>query len=307
MNTQKKPTIKHLTETKHNHIKSIWKEVLNTDYKLIHAYPTLDPTTNRRSGETILAARRDTYKKVTAIPRPSHIGDYISAATLTPYDGSPTIAISAYMPQLHTKAKDTIYTEILTWIHTDIISEFHTVTTLMAGDLQATPTEGDERSYHAPLNHFCKELGLKHLTPSDIYTYILAKSSIDHWLLRHPNTTTHYTKINTKITTHTPEYGDHKALILDLPHIGIINTPDPKQKQKNATTRSHPPFQLPISRNLIDLYQLGNTSTSSNTQHTSQTLNTLLMAHKATTDQIDYAAAQVMTIIHKYHDIATHI
>ena len=31
------------------------------------------------------------------------------------------------------------------------------------------------------------------------------------------------------------------------------------------------------------------------------------MAHTVTTDQIDYAAAQVMTIIHENHDIATHI
>ena len=82
MNTQQKPTIIHLTETKHSHIKSIWREVLK-DYKLIHTHPTLDPTTNRRSGGTILAARRDTYKGVSAIPTPPRIGDYISAATLT--------------------------------------------------------------------------------------------------------------------------------------------------------------------------------------------------------------------------------
>jgi hypothetical protein len=72
MNTQKKPTIIHLTETNHSHIKSIWREVLK-DYKLIHTFPTLDPTTNRRSGGTILAARRDTYKEVTAVPTPPHI------------------------------------------------------------------------------------------------------------------------------------------------------------------------------------------------------------------------------------------
>ena len=83
---------------------------------------------------------------------------------------------------------------------------------------------------------------VKHITPSDIHRYIPAKTPIDHWLFRHPNTTTHYTKINTKITTHTPEYGEHKALILDLSQIGIINTPDPKLKQKNPTTRSHSPF-----------------------------------------------------------------
>ena len=103
MNTQQKPTIIHLTETKHIHINSIWRELLK-DYELIHTYPTLDPTTNRRLGGTILAARRGTYKEVTVIPTPPHTGDYISAATLTPHDGSPIIAISAYMPQRHTKA-----------------------------------------------------------------------------------------------------------------------------------------------------------------------------------------------------------
>jgi len=109
------------------------------------------------------------------------------------------------MPQLHTKAKDTIYTEILTWIHTEIMSKFPMVTTLMGGDLQATPTEEDERSYHAPLNQFCKESGLTRITPSDIHTYIPAKTPIEHWLMRQTHTTTHYTKINTKITIHTPE------------------------------------------------------------------------------------------------------
>jgi hypothetical protein len=63
------------------------------------------------------------------------------------------------MPQLHTNAKDTIYTEILTWINMET-SKFPTVTTLMGGNLQATPTEKDERSNHVPLHHFCKESGL---------------------------------------------------------------------------------------------------------------------------------------------------
>ena len=151
MNTQKNTSIIHLTETRHSHIKSVWREVLK-DYKLVHTHPILDPTTNRRSGGTILSVRRDTYKEVTAIPPPSHIGDCIFAATLTPYDASPIIAISAYMPQLHTKAKDTIFTEIITWINTEIRSKFPTVSTLMGGDLQATPTEKNQRSYHAPLD-----------------------------------------------------------------------------------------------------------------------------------------------------------
>ena len=144
MSTHKKPTMIHLTETKHIHMKSIWREVLK-DYKLIHTHSPLEPTTNRRSGGTILGARRDIYKEVTVIPTQSHIGDYVSAATLTPHDGSTIIAISAYMPQLHTKAKDKIYTAILTWIRTEIITKFPIVTTLMGGNLQATPSKGDER------------------------------------------------------------------------------------------------------------------------------------------------------------------
>jgi hypothetical protein len=144
LNQLTKTTIIDLTETKHKHIKSIWIEALK-DYKLIHTYPTLDPTTNRKSGGTKLTVRKDTCKDSNAISPPPHIGDYIAAATLTPHDGSPIIAISVYMPQLHTKAQDTIYTEILTWIHTEITSKFPTMTTLMGGDLQATPTERDKR------------------------------------------------------------------------------------------------------------------------------------------------------------------
>ncbi len=116
-----------------------------------------------------------------------------------------------------------------------------------------------------------------------------------------------YTNTNMKITTHTLEYGDHKALILELPEKGNITNPDQSLNQKNPTTRSHPPFLLHIPRNLIDLYQLGNSSTTNHTQNTSQTLNNLLNTHTATTNQIDYAAPQVMTIIHEYHDIATKI
>jgi hypothetical protein len=62
------------------------------------------------------------------------------------------------MPQLlHTKAQDTIYTEILTWIHTETISKFPTVITLMGRDLHASPAKENEISYHAPLNQFYQE------------------------------------------------------------------------------------------------------------------------------------------------------
>jgi len=174
LKTQTKPTTLHLTKTRHIHIKSIWREALK-DYKLIHTCPTLDPNTNRRSGGTILAVSRDTYKDANGISPPPHIGDYISAAKLTPQDGSPIISVSAYMQQRRTKAQDTIYAEILTWIHTEIISKFSTMTILMGGNLQATLNEEDERSHYTTLSQFCLESRLKHITPKDTHTYIPAK------------------------------------------------------------------------------------------------------------------------------------
>jgi hypothetical protein len=179
LNNQTKPTLIHLTENKHNHIKFVWREVLK-QYKVIHASPKLDPTTNRRWVEAILAARRDTYKDATDITTPSHLRDYISAAKLTSHNGSPIIAISAYMPQLHTKSQETLYIEILKWIHTDIISKYPLVINPVGGDFQATPWEGDARSYYAPLKQLRDESGLKHTTPKDTHTFIPAKTTIDH-------------------------------------------------------------------------------------------------------------------------------
>jgi hypothetical protein len=39
--------------------------------------------------------------------------DYIKAAKLTPHDGTPIIAITADMPQLHAKAQEIICLDIL--------------------------------------------------------------------------------------------------------------------------------------------------------------------------------------------------
>jgi hypothetical protein len=64
---------------------------------------------------------------------------------------------------------------------------------------------------------------------------------------------------------------------------------------------------LPIPYNLIDLHQLGNPSTAANTRHISQPLTNQLMVSTVTTDHIDFAATQVRTIIHEYHDMVTHI
>jgi hypothetical protein len=166
--------------------------------------------------------RRDTYKDATAIPSPPQIRDYVSAATLAPHDGSPIIALSAYKPQFHIKAQDTLYTEILKWIQTEIISKYPAVTTIMGGDLQATPSSGEIRSYHEPINQFCQESGLKHITPKDIHTYIPAKN------------------INRPLATKTP---NHKHTLPEHthshhhPHPGLRRPQDPHTRP--STNRGH--------------------------------------------------------------------
>jgi hypothetical protein len=100
--------------------------------------------------------------------------DCIKAAKITPHDGTPIIAITAYMPQLHTKAQELIYLDILKWVQQDIIQTNKDTIIHMGGDLQATPAQEDERSHYPPLARFCDTTGLTHLKPKDTYTYIPA-------------------------------------------------------------------------------------------------------------------------------------
>ena len=109
------PNIICLTETKHGHIKSTWRNLLK-DYKLIHTPSTLDPHTNRRSGGTILGVRRSNYKLIQTVLIPKHIKNYVAAATLEPAKGSTILALSVYMPQHSTKEDKQTYQLVLDWI-----------------------------------------------------------------------------------------------------------------------------------------------------------------------------------------------
>jgi len=163
---------------------------------LSHTHTTLDPDTRRRSEGTILATRRDSYKKATPIQTPTTLTNYIKAAKITQHDGTPIIAITAYMPQLHTKEQKLIYLDILKWVQQNIIQNNKDTIILVGGDFQATPAYENERSHYPPLARICNTTGLTHLTPKDTYTYIPTEPHIDHWLLRQPTDTQHYTPHN---------------------------------------------------------------------------------------------------------------
>jgi hypothetical protein len=200
--SKNKMTILYLTETKHSHIKSTWREALR-DYKLINTSTKLEPTTNRISFGIILSIRKDIYKDATPIPTPIHLTNYIKEVTITPHDGSPIITISAYMPQIHTTAQEQMYKYIHSWIQQEITTKYQDTTILMGGDLQAIPQKDDARSNYPSLSHFCENTCLIHVNPKDVYTFIPAKTHIDHRLLWQPHTLQHYTTHNTHTTTHT--------------------------------------------------------------------------------------------------------
>ena len=84
------------------------------------------------------------------------------------------------MPQLHTKAQELIYLDILKWVQQDIITSYKDTTILMVGDLQASPEKENEMSYYPPLNRFCETTGRTQVTPKDTYTFIPAKTHIEH-------------------------------------------------------------------------------------------------------------------------------
>jgi len=92
------------------------------------------------------------------------------------------------MPQLHSKAQEHIYLDILKWKQQDIITNYKNTTILMGADLQATHAKENMRLYYLPLNYFCETTGLTQVTPKDTYTFIPAITRIDHWP---PATTNH--------------------------------------------------------------------------------------------------------------------
>jgi hypothetical protein len=100
-----------------------------------------------------LATRRDVYKEATPTQTPTNLMDYIKAAKITPHDGTPIIAITAYMPQLHTKAQELIYLDILKWVQHDILQNHKDTIILMGKTFKPHPHKRmrDHTTHHSPL------------------------------------------------------------------------------------------------------------------------------------------------------------
>jgi endonuclease/exonuclease/phosphatase family metal-dependent hydrolase len=220
LTTHPEPHILAMTETKHRHIKSIWRQTLK-NYKLIYNPSLHNKLTKRCSGGAILAIHKNAYTSIKPIPVPKQYQPYLAIAHLTPTTGSAIMAIAAYLPQHHNTTDSQTYLDTLQWLQTLLTSEHKHTPVLLGGDLQATLSP-QHHSFYKPLADFITDTQLQHLGDPLTPTYTPTNTPMDHWLLRLP-TGAHHTSPTT--TTAIPtEFSDHYALLADIPQIGDLVT-----------------------------------------------------------------------------------
>jgi len=108
LTTQPDPQIIALTETKHLHIKSIWRQALR-NYKLVHNSSLYYKHNKRCSWGTILAKHKTVYSTIKPLHIPPAYQLYLAIAFLTPKAGPEILANAAYLPQKQTKLEDQTY------------------------------------------------------------------------------------------------------------------------------------------------------------------------------------------------------
>jgi hypothetical protein len=123
-----------LTETKHRHIKSSWRQALR-NYKLVYNSSLYDKHTKRCSSGTILAIHKNAYSIIKTLHIPPTYQPYLAIAPLTPKAGSEILAIAAYLPQHHTSLEDETYQNIIHLLHTLLTTEHPNTPTLLGGEL----------------------------------------------------------------------------------------------------------------------------------------------------------------------------
>ncbi len=178
LNSHSDPHIITLTETKHKHIKSIWRQTLK-NYKLIYNPSLHNKFTKRYSGGTILAIHKNAYPTIKALHVPTQYQPYLAIAHLTPKTGSAILAIAAYLPQHQNKSDSQTYQDTLQWLQTLLTSEHKHTPVILGGDLQAT-TSPQHQSFYKPLADFITDTQLQHLGDPLTPTYTPTNTPLDH-------------------------------------------------------------------------------------------------------------------------------
>jgi hypothetical protein len=107
------------------------------------------------------------------------------------------------------------------------------------------------------------------------------------------------------ITSFDTNQSDHRALnIINKPNIGDTPSHQTASTPSIPTTRNHLSFLLPISKPLIDLYQLGNATTQEARRSASNYITEITTSIKTPPTHIDKAAKRVITMLNAYHELA---
>jgi len=174
------PDILSLTETKHTHINSLWRNILH-DFKILHYPPQVNPDTRKPSGGTALAVKKSSFRTTCAIDVPKDLRSHLVAAIITPHAGTPIIAISVYMPQLReSRQKLDLYWTILKWIIITCNDTHKDKVPYVGGDFQATSSTVSH-SFH-PILKALTISGFFPLNDPNTPTFQPADTPIDHWL-----------------------------------------------------------------------------------------------------------------------------
>jgi hypothetical protein len=120
-----------LTETKHRHIKSIWRQTLR-NFKLIYNQSLYNTHTKRCSGGTIVAIHKKAYSTIKPLHIPPPYQPYLAIALLTPKAGSEILAITAYLPKHQSKIETQTNQDTRQWLHTILTAE-HSHTPVLLG------------------------------------------------------------------------------------------------------------------------------------------------------------------------------
>ena len=106
------------------------------------------------------------------------------------------------------------------------------------------------------------------------------------------------------ITSSTTTHSDHRALTVHIPQIGDMPFHNTAPTPPIPTTRNHPPFLLPITKPLIDLYKPGKRNYASGPPQCLPIHKKITTSNKATPALIDKAANRVVNILYAYHELA---
>jgi hypothetical protein len=187
------------------------------------------------------------------------------------------MAVASYMPQPNAVQVKKEYQELLQWLTKLLVEDHPRILPNPTGRRSSSkPThKPNHKSQYPSLKEFCNTTSLTHIIDPHTPTYMPINSLLDHWVLR-PLPSTLFQNINATITASDTDHSDHRVLTISIPQIGDASSQFMPTPPNIPATRDQPPFILPIPKPLINLCQLGSTTTQKARKEASKSLQDIL-------------------------------